>query len=669
MKKIISFIVAIAIIIIFSSVPINAIGTIGKSTLKIRSDTDLDLSSIKIKVSSVKRTLESEKLERIEKNESFIVNASATGDVFFKKPNDQYSIEILLESLPAGYGIKRSIIYCDNRSTDPTVISLYEIDDIEPVFIYNDINIRFKNKNGDYLHTNYKITENPIKTSQSTSLNHENDNIVALYSGKVNANGKIFDYAISKEYSVKNDLERVSTLYALGEITYDDYILSFCDIINRGPKSAFCTSDIIYQLDCLFEKSQDNSKQKELIAATRNALYYTSEKFDSVVSINYPCNNVSNCSSNGSHIISVFYDSSETTNLKARKVAYEARKVLSFYSVEGFNCPNRLNTSPTHVDITTNYQPCICIVLSNEFTGLGLTFTEIPNTEGFVMVSENILYSDIYKTVLAHELFHLIQKTYLLTNDNDIWIKESSANLGAALYADSIGELTSHLYEWKDGVKDYYQTAEYNLTKKISGNYRHYSIVFPLILHQMLGGASALSDIFNEIKLMRQMISANNYSNQEILAAIDSVASSYSSTYNLRTILEQFGYNNFLGYRSYNLLSSASWGNSTKVSLIPLAMSSSSACSIDELGYAYFKLSSSPQTVPLRIITASTEPTASTVYIIESMSGNVLSSTKYTMTGSTLNLNYSFASSATDLIIIVECTSTIYGAYSIVYVN
>lgn len=675
--KFISIFISIIMIICIYPISINAVDmsncTYG---LEFYCDDNIDLSGIKVDIKAISILNEyTENLVEYTPSTYISTITDASGICVFNKPNTDFIIEIDLETLPEGYGVKQQIIYCKNN-TEKIQIEIYEIFSVNPYFVYGELNFTFCNKNGDNILVDYTILDEKVNVDSYDVLNMDQKSIVS-YNGIVKASGVEYTFSFDDEITINNKLLYLDFLKSKNIIDENEWLSQYSKLMVSEDRKDYITTEFFDTFQLYQTKLDKNSK---LYNDVSNALRVNS--VSNIEYLNYKEASYLD-SSTYRRYVRVYYTTEEYASI-ATAYATEAAEILEYFCNQwNFNSPQPQVVANGITISDDRYYP---IFLNPNVSSGAYTVAGAGSIRSYIEVGPNDYSSNInnaiYDVVLAHELQHAIQITYHLTGEHDIWLKESFANWAAAVYADYKDRIDLRYSEWEAGIQGYFSTTNISLTNYsyndptcINSTLRQYSLLFPTYIYQSLRGIDKIEAIYTQIYIYRNNeTSFTSFSNDDIWNAIDYVArvnAGSVSNRSLKYILEEFGRCHYTGATAYNLLRGALVLNDEKVSNIQLSRGVTLNSTIQSTGYGYFKLSSSPDEVNINISISSNDPTAITYYIIEGFStSNIAASTKIQATSANLNLNYTFKSSmGKDLAIIIANTSTQYHANIQITVN
>ena len=625
-KKLLSLL--LVMVMLFAS-NAYALSINGQFTVEFTADTSIDLSDLKVELYRKTNVVQyTENLQTYDKEFVTSYTSDENGIITFAKPSYDFVLVIDLASLPTGTGVKKStLLVADNEYYKEV-----EVESVETVTpSYNgDLNFTFQNKNGENLLVNYEVSGYDVQTTETESvataskidMDAESEiTVVSNHTGSVSANGKMFSFDFNDTYTysptVHTGIDGVSCLTcAEGEASLYAYVPNPSDLTYIQTTIA-CTSG--------------------------------------------------NCNELGYHNLRVYYDPGDCSLSNANLVLNTLYDVFDFFCNQWkFRCPNSIDSN---ADIT-NANDSFCIVLSSD---LDLSFTEYSGTNGVgtIYLKTNVFANNRVPATIAHEFMHCIQKRYDFGEEEYIF-SESLAGYAAMLYSESINKLSENISDMSTGISGYFSNTKISLLTKGS-NYKEYCILLPLLLHQYYGGTNNIVNILEELYSIKthSYITGGTSSSNDIFEAIDIVVSDiyFDGTYqSVRDVFENFGLYNYNYSDMYTWFQNQSWTSNVSVYEDVLSRSSLSYTKLGQIGYGYYKLSSSPATVQitLDLYKVYGDYDNCTCYIAEvSSAGSISNLTKIRMTSDLLNLNYTFSSTANNLCIFVDNLSNVSGDLSV----
>jgi hypothetical protein len=224
------------------------------------------------------------------------------------------------------------------------------------------------------------------------------------------------------------------------------------------------------------------------------------------------------------------------------------------------------------------------------------------------------------------------------------------------LYAEEVlGDLSTRWGEYNAGIEDYLKHTMMSLTSNYA--YREYSVLFPEFLSQMYHGATTIRSIYEEAETIRANTAARTH--QQIFTAINTVIEE-SSNYDLRFTLEYFGKANSYPLYYYHFLQD-NFNETPRATRYNLSLSNIYNYDIEAVGYGYYMINPTSDTVSMLIETDDSYYTDYTCWIIEGYGENTyVKEYKCNFSYNMLFLDYTFESSSADyVLLIVENTSIV----------
>lgn len=627
--------------------------------LQFASSEDVPLAGIRADVyRKVNVVYHTDKLSTWEREFVCSATSDQKGSLSFEKPDGPFVVVLDLSTLPEGTGVRKSmLLYTPDCASD--TVEIHSVASVEPCFVYGRLNFDFKSAENENLLVDFEVTSHHVMevgnaAAEKSALSIEEASISCTirHEGEVSVNGTPFSYCLEKEYTGLDKLQYVSLLSEEAVISAEEQAEMLCDILQRnGTKSI--SQDLIAKLDAIKNSTVNPELRQKLntvLAKAAGDSIIDDPDTLQYVERTYICDG-QNCSEGGVHHLRVYYCTSTCSLSNASLVADELLDVFEYFIGDlQFRCPPSSDNLTFIPDIGNSF----CVILSSSIS-LGVTYSA-GGQHSYMVVNPATISTLRYQTILAHEFQHSIQYQYHLTaGSKETWWKEACANWAAMLYADEIlGDLSTRYYEFKDGIRAYLNSTEQSLMYN-DGNIsvREYSALLPILLYQAGGGPSAIRRTYEQVRVLRN--TSASFSNAQIFSAIGTIM---GPRYTLRDVLEMFGNYNYIYFSYYTWLRGASWPD-VRITEEPVVAGSARTSEVENVGYQYYKLSSSPGTVNITIEASCEDPTQITCWIIEGFDGNkVANSTKVRLTGGTLDMNYTFVSAlGEDLVLILENVS------------
>lgn len=627
--------------------------------LQFASSEDVPLAGIRADVyRKVNVVYHTDKLSTWEREFVCSATSDQKGSLSFEKPDGPFVVVLDLSTLPEGTGVRKSmLLYTPDCASD--TVEIHSVASVEPCFVYGRLNFDFKSAENENLLVDFEVTShhvmevgNAAVEKSALSIEEASISCTIRHEGEVSVNGTPFSYCLEKEYTGLDKLQYVSLLSEEAVISAEEQAEMLCDILQRnGTKSI--SQDLIAKLDAIKNSTVNPELRQKLntvLAKAAGDSIIDDPDTLQYVEKTYICDG-QNCSEGGVHHLRVYYCTSTCSLSNASLVADELLDVFEYFIGDlQFRCPPSSDNLTFIPDIGNSF----CVILSSSIS-LGVTYSA-GGQHSYMVVNPATISTLRYQTILAHEFQHSIQYQYHLTaGSKETWWKEACANWAAMLYADEIlGDLSTRYYEFKDGIRAYLNSTEQSLMYN-DGNIsvREYSALLPILLYQAGGGPSAIRRTYEQVRVLRN--TSASFSNAQIFSAIGTIM---GPRYTLRDVLEMFGNYNYIYFSYYTWLRGASWPD-VRITEEPVVAGSARTSEVENVGYQYYKLSSSPSTINITIEADCEDPTQITCWIIEGFDGNkVANSTKVRLTGGTLDMNYTFASAlGEDLVLILENVS------------
>lgn len=680
-KRVAAMILAFCFSLIFSNVLNAAVFSQSNyMTVFLNSEVDVDLSGVVVNVyKKINIVPLSERLNTFEVEYIGSAISNSEGKISFEKPSEPFMIEFDLETLPAGTGLKKQSISYNQSMVQSEDVNLYSVVSAEAYFAGDDLNFCFKDSDNENLIVGYEIDSHRIANVDSAKLSEKTlaekysggIDCTLVHSGNVSVNGMPFPYSVNESYSDLNYLQYISLLYDKGCITKDEQTLMLCKFLESDYGESYRTGEMKDILQIVKSESLDATVRQNIdgvLSRISEQSYVKNIQGLLYVETTISCSQGINCCEGGTHKIRVYHSARYSD--AANQVLNHAVSIFDYFVNQlGFACPRSVDYTSDGDNVGHSF----CIVLSPLEGAVGyVTFGYYK--QGFVNKQAAYVVldcdaSDAFGTGLAHEFQHCIQNQYNLTGKTDLWWKESCANWAAMLYAeDVLGDLSTRWDEYDFSIEGYLQTTKLSLAKPqselealssltLDQKSRPYSVLFPMLLAQMNDDEITIRSIYEEVKSIRAM--GGTMTSQQIFTAIDNViVDSTLYGYDLRYELEFFGKVNYNPSSYYNF-----WKSNFNTSLIAtrqdLSLNSQIEQWIDPVGYGYYILNPSPESVTISIqvpqgyedFTCWTREGFREVHYVKEH--------KHRFTSNRFYLEYTFQSTLGEyLILIVENTST-----------
>ncbi len=230
-KRVLSMILIFAVLVCANPLSLNASNTNYQvHSIKFCADESIDLSNIEVMLKKVTYTTQhTNALISYEVEDYMILTSNELGEIEFSTPNCDLVINVNLDTLPNGYGVKKQSIYCGTDSAS-TQIELFAIDNVVPTFIYDELNFSFYDRFGDSLIVAYDILNEPQATSISETIMGK-DYVTFSYKGSIVASGEEYDFDYVKEVSTENKLEYLNFLKYAEFISEDEWLTQYSKLM------------------------------------------------------------------------------------------------------------------------------------------------------------------------------------------------------------------------------------------------------------------------------------------------------------------------------------------------------------------------------------------------------------------------------------------------------
>ncbi|MCD7831024.1 MAG: hypothetical protein LUI01_01970 [Firmicutes bacterium] len=492
-KHIAAIALCLAMLFTYSSSAFAA-DVFGTFSGSITSEDDVDLSGIEIEVYTAVPVYDTEDTDEVlyyGETYDFSVYTDADGSFEFDKPTEYCSISVVLDTLPANYGVSQEVQFIAPSRTS-VEITMSAIASAEARLESGNISVEFYNSDGDTVLCSYSVTPSSDADTSSgaagsvtaySSLGAIDSMTSYIHSGTIETGTLSFSYSVSEDISDYSVIDKINYLYEQGDITEEEKIIYYCDLASPSCEIEFeleC-GNVLYDEITAYADSTDEISD-EVSAAIAEATNDDPPSYTDYV-----------LAQTGSYHFKIYYDPSEgMTASVAEKVADEVESICSYFVItNGFNAVKMMDTS--------TYYYLIYLVPDDYMSASGRTIYTYNSSTNRTTGSSYIclLYSrvkdDDYAVTLAHEFMHAIMVTYSVFSGNSSkWFRESFASMSGLVYYD---EYTS----WYDNdVSNYLANCYRSIYTSIS--YMYYgSLVYPLYIYEYLGGWSAIKSIYNEL--------------------------------------------------------------------------------------------------------------------------------------------------------------------------
>lgn len=435
----------------------------GKIQLSAEKAGQIDLSAVEIKVyKATQRQQTVPNVLEYDETYQFSVFPDAQGNFSFERPSAAFSITLDIDSLPAGYGLKKHTAFYQGEDIN----DVFELCEIENVNLYVSAidttpEVTFTNIEGTEVYTGYNFEPEYFYDENNESLIISGE---ARMSGGTTCNlTKTFDLCEG------DPVYNIEQLRNLGLITEEERLNQLVDLLNGTIPIMNSGTAILDMLAEYRESSAYDSVQQDL----KNKIDQVFKKDEiSTLSINAGTNE-------SNSYFTVYYDTDEISLDVAKDTLTFLNQLRSYALSAGFELPIPESGHLTYRVFLSEE--------SNEANG----YTYPVDIDGGKAGS----YIEIYnfndlsvedKETIAHEYFHAIQNAYHYYNS---WFKEASAVWFAAKYSGSISRAKSH-----------FNTYFSNSQKSINDATIQYGAgIFPMAIYTAYGGADTIVKIYEEL--------------------------------------------------------------------------------------------------------------------------------------------------------------------------
>ena len=569
------FTLVMAICLLIGTLPVSAINPYGFVTLTFVSDDNVDFSGIKVVI--YQTTLDTSNTNYTVFHDEIYTTLEVpnSGVLYFSKPSAYCAVSVDLSTLPSGMGASRQIISFDPGEMEATV-EILPIDVLETSIENGNILPHFFSRDGKSLNASYSMD---ITSDYSNMTWQEIDLMNTIdVAGTISIGAKKYSFSMPINFGKENILEKYEVLENHHVISNQAKVLGICLALADSSNKSLISTETISLIRTYQEKMdrilQNNNAEKMQNSVSTKRIDQDEKNITWAKSVQKACQTVMSTYasmtaseyvlySNGpGNVVAIYYEKSCADATDAEIINRQMNEIYSYFTDSdswGLREPTHPGIIADNLDPLPNSTK-ICVVITDDI-GLGcVMFSEsgIPYIK--VNPNEILPYDDIARsvTILAHEFQHCIQYCYNLRESDDLWIKESCANLAAATYAEHITHYLPHRSEFLAGINGYFATSYRSLHLWFSSS-RVYSILFPLYVYQNsspYGEWAAIKKLYEASEDYRD--SHTTYNTYEEL---NLGLSSINSTYSFRKTFEEFAVANLYPLKSYPTYSYSSWGN------------------------------------------------------------------------------------------------------------
>ena len=540
-------------------------------TGSIVSESDIDLSQIEIQVYSSTPVYDETNTSQIAyftEEYEYSVFTDKSGSFDFIKPSQFCSVSVVLESLPAGYGILRHTQFI-TPSTSSTELAIAAIADMEVLLVDGEISPKFYDAAGNNLHVDYTLAPAEKQVSISDSMTGPTIKSISnmreiIHEGTVITSYRGYAYSVKEDISDYDIVGKINFLKENGYISEEDRISLYCDLLNGASDYTLSSATTIYNTIANYIANNSTTISTKL-----------SQKLNSVsVLSELPSYTDYYEQTNGTFKVRVYYDKNAgMAQSHAQIVAGEFLLVYNYFVTNNnFNAPIQ--------DSGLNYYP-VYITTSEFMSANGLTVFNASSGASKIYIHFDIAKgaSKYYKNTIAHEFNHAMMATYYCADSLD-WFGEGFSSAMGLVYSG----ISTDWHEEK--VSAYIENCQKSIYDKTVDGFSYGALVFPLYIYKYLGGLSTIRHIYEEYADAGNPYDAISNA-QGVSSYQNAFLASATRNYSLTTYYPEYATNKW-GEVSVRDISLS--GDSTSSGVFPMSSYYHSAASTTNLGTVYFTL-------------------------------------------------------------------------------
>ncbi|MCD7747867.1 MAG: hypothetical protein LUI61_05980 [Firmicutes bacterium] len=575
-KHIAAIALCLAMLFTYSSSAFAA-DVFGTFSGSITSEDDVDLSGIEIGVYTAVPVYDTEDTDEVlyyGETYDFSVYTDADGSFEFDKPTEYCSVSVVLDTLPANYGVSQEVQFIAPSRTS-VEITMSAIASAEARLESGNISVEFYNSDGDTVLCSYNITPSSDADTSSgaagyvtaySSLGAIDSMTSYIHSGTIETGTLSFSYSVSEDISDYSVIDKINYLYEQGDITEEEKIIYYCDLASPSCEVEFeleC-GNVLYDEITAYADSTDEISD-EVSAAIAEATNDDPPSYTNCVIAGI-----------GTYRIKVFYDANENmTTSVAQKVADGLKELYEYFVTDSnFNAP--------YSSIGSYYTILNIYLVTNDELPSAKGMTNANHTTGcstiwykYSVVSSS---SDEVQVTLAHEFMHAMMATYGTPSAGlPLWFKESFASMAGLVY---YGATTSN---YSSFVKTYLSNSYRSIYSSGIDNFEYGTLVYPLYIYKYLGKWNTIRSIYEELSEA-----------SSVYAAITN--STYISTY--QSAFRSMALRNYSPKKYYAPYATYEWGHASfntkrelttysNLALLPMACHYQQYISIENIGTLY----------------------------------------------------------------------------------
>lgn len=217
-------------------------------------DASVDVSEIEVKAVPLKTYSAGSATVTTAAGEYFPVEVDGNGAFSFEKTANSYWVDIVIESLPKGYGANRR--YVTTYGTD-ALFTLRRVESIDISYTYGSLQVNLYDRDGKELHANYEVIPHAPEWAEdmktlvgegkpySTKLDYIDSLTERVYAGRAVCGNVSQSYRYTEPWNSASVADKLDAFYEAGVISREEYLDMYCHIIMNNKSYAYSSGCFI----------------------------------------------------------------------------------------------------------------------------------------------------------------------------------------------------------------------------------------------------------------------------------------------------------------------------------------------------------------------------------------------------------------------------------------